>query len=71
MAKYKIPQNEIDALTKQRILSIIWYYTIKDGHLDTVNVNPETLKYRFGVELDTIKNLVQELVSEGKIKKIT
>lgn len=73
MVKYRTPQNEIDEMNKNRVLGVIRYYTFKEGGVDLNKVNPTTLLHRFGIEisLNDAKNFVQELISEGKVEKVS
>jgi len=73
MVKYRIPQSEIDEANKNSILGIIRYYTFKEGGVDLDKISPETLIHKHGlnISLDEAKVLVQQLISEGKVVKVT
>ena len=73
MVKYRIPQSEIDEMNKARVLSVIRYYTFNYGGIDLEKVNPTTLLHRFGIEISLAdaKSFVQQLISEGKIEKVS
>ena len=70
MVKYRVSQSEIDELNKERVLSIIRYYTFKEGGIDLEKVNPTTLVHRYGISLEDAKKAVKTLISEGKVVKV-
>ena len=73
MVKYRTPQSEIDKANKNKVLSIIRYYTFKEGGLDLEKVNPKTLIHKHGLDISLAKAkvFVQELISESKIEKVS
>ena len=66
--KYKVPDDFFDELNKNRVLSIITYYTLKEGGVDLDKVNPTTLACRHGISLADAKKALQSLISEGKVE---
>ena len=73
MVIYRTPQSEIDEANKNSILGIIRYYTFKEGGVDLDKINPETLIHRYGlnISLAEARVFVQQLISEGKIVKVS
>ena len=70
MVKYKVPQCYLDQLIKERIVSVIGFYTIKEGCVDVDKVNPVTLTSRFSITLADAKRLIPELIAEERIEKV-
>ena len=71
MAIYKVPDSEIKEMNKIRVLSIVRYYTFKEGGADLDKINPTTLAVRYGINLDDAKIAMQSLISEGKVVKVS
>lgn len=70
MVKYKVPDSAFDEINKNRVLSVITYYTLKEGGIDLDKVNPTTLAQRYGISLADAKKAVQALILEGKVEKV-
>ena len=70
MVKYKVPQTELDEDNKNKILSMIKYYTIKDGGVDFDKINPVTfLSSSYGISLEDVEAAVSTLMTETKIEE--
>jgi len=69
MVKYKTLQTELDEDIENKVLSIIKYYTIKEGGVDFDKVNPITfLRISYGITLADAQEAVLTLISENKIE---
>jgi len=71
MTIYRVPQSDLDETIKNRIVSLVRYYTIKEGGVDTEKVNVQTLISKFSLEKADILRLLPGLIAEGKIEEVT
>jgi hypothetical protein len=70
MVVYKVSQSELDEAIRERIVSVVRFYTIRDGGVDVEKVNPATLLSRFGISMEDARRLVPKLVADGRIEKV-
>lgn len=71
MVKYRVPQSEIDEDNKNKVLGMIKHYTIKEGGVDLDKLSPATfLSSSYGITLEGAKEVLQALISEGKVEKV-
>ena len=64
MVIYRVPQSDLDEVIKERIVSVVRFYTIKYGGVDVDKINPTTLLSRFSIRLADAKRLLPELLAE-------
>lgn len=71
MVKYRVPQTELDEDNKNKILSMIKYYTIKEGGIDFDKINLATfLSSSYGITLADAQEAVLTLITESKIEVV-
>lgn len=69
MVRYRVPQGDLDKVTRERVLSAVRFYTVKGNGLDLGKVNPATLVSRFGITQADAERMLPRLVADGRIER--
>jgi len=69
MVAYKTADSEFEESDRSLAMTVITYYTVRQGCFDPNGVNPTTLVNRFGITKERILRVIPGLVSEGRVEE--